>query len=194
MNQHPWRTRLSLAFVVAASLTAAGPGGAQPAPSVTPPARTAVVPREKVSLVCQDTYFKAARTDFVLQDEVYPQCTLKLPLTLRDRWKGDRSFYVLPRLSATLYARDARGNGRWLPLSPLVNPGADPLHRVIASSDYRQVELVGRFGKLSDVAGDRTPDTVGAGGKLTVCVSPVRDGETPCITYDVTARFHVYRR
>ena len=159
----------------------------QASPSIT-------VPREKVSLVCTDTYFKAARTDFLLPDEAYPACTLGLPLALRERWPGERSFYLIPRLAATLYARDSRGEGRWLPLAPLVNPGADPLHRVIPSRGYKGIELVAHFGKLAELAGERTPDTVGAGGKLTVCVSPVRSGETPCVTYDVTARFKVYRR
>lgn len=161
--------------------------------SSSPPLSVAV-PREKISLACSDTYFKTERTDYVLQDEAYPSCTLRLPLALKERWKGERRFYIIPRVSANLFVKDDKGVGRWLPLSPLVNPGQDPLHRVIESKGYEQVELVGQFKKLSDVAGTRTPDTVGAGGKLSVCVSPVRDGEVPCVTFDVTARFKVYKR
>ena len=152
------------------------------------------IPREKVSLVCTDDYFNTARTNFILQDEQYTSCTLNVPLALHERWPGKRTFYVIPRVSANLYAKDDRGNGRWLPLSPLVPPGADALHTTLDSESYTAVALVGKFGKLSDVAGKGTPDTVGAGGKLTVCVSPIRSGEDPCVTFDLTARFRVYRR
>lgn len=152
------------------------------------------VPREKISLVCADSYFKAQRTDFILQDELYPHCTLIVPLALSERWPGKRTFYVIPRVSANLYAKDDRGTGRWLPLSPLVTPGGDPLHATLESATYRAVELTGKFGRLNEVAGKYTPDTVGAGGKITVCVSPVLKAEDPCVTFDVTARFRVYRR
>ena len=160
----------------------------------TSSANTATVPREKISLSCADSYFKTDRTNFILQDEVYPRCTLSLPLALKERWPGKRTFYVIPRVSANLYAKNSRGDGRWLPLSPLVTPGDDALHTTLASGDYKAVELFGTFGKLTEVAGTRTPDTVGVGGKVTVCVAPVLSGETPCVTFDVTGRFKVYRR
>ena len=151
-----------------------------------------VVPREKVSLICTDEYFKLERVNFLLKDETYNDCRLRLPLALKERWPGRRTFYVIPRLSASLFVREENGKTAWVPLSPLVNPGSDALHGVLSSKKYKYVELSGRFGKLSDVAGKRSADTVGAGGKLTVCVAPVYDGEAPCVTYDVTSRFKVY--
>lgn len=157
-------------------------------------AATFSVPREKVSLICTDTYFKVDRVNFALPDEDYGQCTLRLPLALRERWPGRRTFFVVPRVSATLFVKDARGKGQWLPLAPLINPGGDPLHLAVDSRGYNHLELVGRFGKLGDVAGERVADTVGAGGKLTVCASPLRAGEAPCATFDLTARFKVYKR
>lgn len=156
--------------------------------------RSLPVPREKVSLTCADTYFRSPRQNFLLVDETYPHCTLRLPLALHERWPGARTFYFIPRVSATLYARDGKGKGRWLPLTPLVNPGEDPLHRAVASRAYEAVELTGPLGKLSEVAGQDRPDTVSVGGKLTVCVAPVLAGETPCVTYDLTARYRVYTR
>ncbi|WP_424949583.1 hypothetical protein [Deinococcus sp.] len=167
---------------------------AQSAQTSAAPVGSVTVPREKISLTCADSYFKTDRTDFILQDEVYPLCTLSLPLALGERWPGKRVFYVIPRVSANLYAKDSRGEGRWLPLSPLVTPGPDPLHTTLSSRGYRAVELTGKFGKLSDLAGTRTPDTVGVGGKVTVCVAPVMSGEAPCVTFDVTGRFRVYHR
>jgi len=157
-------------------------------------AATFTVPREKVSLICTDSYFKVDRVDFALPDETYSQCTLRLPLALRERWPGRRTFFVVPRVSATLFVKDGKGKGQWLPLAPLVNPGGDPLHLALDSAGYDHLELVGRFGKLSDLAGERLPDTLGAGGKLTVCASPLRAGEAPCATFDLTARFKVYKR
>lgn len=156
--------------------------------------RTVTVPRQRVSLTCADTYFKAPRRDFLLVDETYPNCVLRLPLALRERWPGERTFYLIPRVSATLYARDSRDKGHWLPLTPLVNPGDDPLHRAVSSRTYRAVELAGAFGKLGDAAAGNRPDTVGVGGKLTVCVAPVRPGEDACVTFDITARYRVYGR
>ncbi|WP_420594574.1 hypothetical protein [Deinococcus sp.] len=163
-------------------------------------AATFTIPREKVSLVCTDTYFKASRVDFLLPDEDYGECRLRLPLALRERWPGRRTFYVLPRISATLFVKDSKGktqNGKtqWLPLAPLVNPGANPLHRAVDSQGYDHLELVAKFGKLASLAGEeRVADTVGAGGKLTVCASPIYAGEAPCATFDLTARFKVYKR
>jgi hypothetical protein len=152
------------------------------------------VPRAKISLVCADDYFKTERVNYLLLDETYSSCTLRLPLALKERWGGRRSFYVVPRLSATMYAKDAQGKGSWVPLSPLVNPGKDAFHRVLDSKGYKAVEVVGVFGKLTDRAGKLKPDTVNAGGKLTVCVAPVYRGEEPCVTFDVTSRFKVYTR
>lgn len=157
-------------------------------------ATTFTVPREKISLVCTDRYFKVDRVDFALPDEVYSQCTLRLPLALRERWPGRRTFFVVPRVSATLFVKDDKGKSQWLPLAPLINPGDDPLHLALDSASYDHLELVGRFGKLSDLAAGRTPDTLGAGGKLTVCASPLRYGEAPCATFDLTARFKIYKR
>ena len=142
-------------------------------------AATFSVPREKISLVCTDTYFKTSRVDFVLADEDYGECKL----ALRQRWSGRRTFFVIPRVSATLFVKDKQGHTQWLPLSPLVNPGADPLHLAISSAGYDHLELTGRFGKLSALAGEQQADTVGAGGKITVCA-----------TFDVTARFRIYQR
>ncbi len=175
--------RIALMLTVLLSLAVAQPA----APTVT-------VPREKVSLICQDEYFKSERVNFLLQDENYPSCTLRLPLALKERWGGRRNFYIIPRLSASLYAKDNNGKSSWLPLSPLVNPGADAFHRIVDSRTYQAVEVVGRFGKLTDRAGSLKPDTVGAGGKVTVCVAPVYKGEEPCVTFDVSSRFRVYNR
>ncbi|THF70696.1 hypothetical protein E7T06_06035 [Deinococcus sp. Arct2-2] len=180
----------TLGFVSATTLTP--PAAAPSTPSAS--ARPIVVPRQKIGLTCNDTYFKSPRQNYLLLDESYPLCTLRLPLALRQRWPGARTFYFIPRVSATLYAKDSRGNGKWLPLSPLVNPGADALHRAVDSATYEAVELTGQFKKLSDVAGQNKADTVSAGGKLTVCVAPVRVGETPCVTFDITARYKVYTR
>ena len=161
---------------------------------ITAQAATFPVPREKISLVCTDSYFKTDRVNFVLQDEDYGGCKLRLPLALRDRWPGRRTYFVLPRVSARLLVRDAGGKGQWLPLAPLVNPGTDPLHLAVESKGYRELVLLSRFGKLSTLAAERTPDTVSTEGKLTVCAAPLRSGEDPCATFDLTARFKVYRR
>jgi hypothetical protein len=185
---------LGLNALALGTLASAQTAPASKATASTTPASTVTVPREKISLECSDSFYKTTRSNFILQDEVYPKCTLILPLALSQRWPGQRTFYIIPRVSANLFAKDDRGNGRWLPLSPLVTPGEDALHTTLSSDSYRAVELVGKFAKLSEVAGTRTPDTVGAGGKITVCVAPIRSGEAPCMTFDVTARFRVYRR
>jgi hypothetical protein len=156
--------------------------------------QTVVVPREKINLLCVDGYFKTERRNFALLDETYPECQLLLPLALLERWQGRRAFYIIPRVVANLYARNDKGEGKWLPLSPLVNPGLDAFHRTIPSKGYKNIVLVGNFGKLSEKAGKLKPDTIGAGGKLTVCVSPVLRGEQPCVTFDITARFRIYSR
>jgi hypothetical protein len=150
------------------------------------------VPRDKISLSCTDDYFKTARVNFVLQDETYTQCNLRLPLALRERWPGRRSFYVIPRVALSLRANDKNGTGSWIPLEPLINPGTDPFHRVIDSRQYKAVELSAKMGRLADKAGTLKPEAVSAGGKISVCAAPVYRNETPCVTFDVTARFKVY--
>jgi hypothetical protein len=52
--------------------------------------------------------------------------------------------------------------------------------------------LTATVGKLADKAGTLKPEVVSAGGKISVCAAPVYRGETPCVTFDVTARFKVY--
>lgn len=96
------------------------------APALAQAPATILIPREKVSLSCQDTYFKSVRENFLLLDETYPTCTLKMPLALHERWPGVRTFYVIPRVSASLHSKNSKGEGKWQPLSPLVNPGPDP--------------------------------------------------------------------
>ena len=64
----------------------------------------------------------------------------------------------------------------------------------MASRSYEAVELSGTLGKLSEAAGDLKPDAVSAGGKLTVCASPVQRGAAACTTFDITARYRVYQR
>ena len=164
------------------------------APALAQAPATILIPREKVSLSCQDTYFKSVRENFLLLDETYPTCTLKMPLALHERWPGVRTFYVIPRVSASLHSKTSKGEGKWQPLSPLVNPGPDPMHRALSSRGYQAIELTGKLGKLSDTAGQNTPDTVSTGGKITVCVAPIYQGEDACKTFDVAARFKVYTR
>lgn len=183
------------AYLLALALTPAlaqSSQTAQPSQAAQAP-QTVAVPREKINLSCADTYFKTVRQNFLLVDETYPRCTLRLPLALHDRWPGQRTFYFIPRVSASLYARKT-GGGKWIPLSPLVNLGSDPMHRAVPSRQYAAVELTGTLGKLGDAAGDLKPDLVSAGGKLTVCVAPVYKGEAPCTTFDITARYKVYVR
>lgn len=164
------------------------------APAFAQAPATILIPREKVRFTCTDTYFKSQRQNFLLLDENYPTCTLKMPLALRERWPGPRTYYVIPRVSASLHSKNSKGEGKWQPLTPLVNPGADPMHRAITSSGYEAIELTGKLGKLSDTAGENTPDTVSTGGKITICVAPIYQGEDACKTFDVAARFKVYTR
>jgi hypothetical protein len=177
---------LVLALPVLALL---GVGLAQSSPNIT---TNITVPRDKISLSCTDDFFKTSRINFVLQDETYTQCKLSLPLALRERWPGRRSFYIIPRVALSLRANDKNGTGSWIPLEPLINLGSDPFHRVIDSKKYKTVELSATMGKLSDKAGTLKPEAVSAGGKISVCAAPVYRNETPCVTFDVTARFKVY--
>lgn len=164
------------------------------APALAQAPATTLIPREKVRFTCTDTYFKSQRENFLLLDETYASCTLSLPLALRQRWPGPRTYYVIPRVSASLHSKNSKGEGQWQPLAPLVNPGPDRMHRALDSRGYEAIELTAKLGKLTDTAGQNTPDTVSTGGKLTVCAAPVYRGEEPCKTFDVAARFKVYTR
>lgn len=166
-----------------------------------PPAALAVtlpVPREKIHLSCVDDYFKTSRTDFLLDDEHYSSCTLSLPLALTQRWKGSRRFYILPRLAADVTGQDRQKNEKRvrMSLANLINPGKDPLHRVIPSEGYKAIELVSQIRRpLREWVGeDFQALSYNISGKVTVCVGPVYTGEDPCVTFDVIARFKVYRK
>jgi hypothetical protein len=163
------------------------------APTINAPVVNVSVPREKINLLCKDDYFKVERLNFLLLDETYSSCTLRVPLALKERWPGRRTFYVIPRVSASLFAGEGQ-KGRWLPLTPLANPGDDPFHRALDSRDYKAVELEGKIGKLTDRAGELAPNTVSAGGKITVCAAPIYRNEAPCTTFDIAARFRIYKR
>ncbi|WP_155299065.1 hypothetical protein [Deinococcus kurensis] len=152
------------------------------------------VPRERISLSCVEGYAQAPRLNFLLADETYPRCVLRLPLALRERWPAAQTFFVVPRVAATLYAHDTRGKGHWLPLAPLVNPGDDPLHRAVPAGTYRTLELGAALGQPARAAGDLTPDTVSVGGKVTVCAAPAPADGPPCVTFDIAARYRVYTR
>lgn len=186
---------LALTFgIVARAATAQT---SSPRPSSTPtsslPVVSVPVPRDRINLACNDDYFKVERLNFLLLDENYTRCTLRVPLALKERWPGRRTFYIIPRVSASLFAGEGQ-KARWLPLTPLANPGSDPFHRAIDSRDYKAVELQGQMGKLTERAGALVPNTVSAGGKITVCAAPVYSAESPCVTFDIAARFKVYKR
>ncbi len=186
------------------------PGAAQASPAQNNPAQKTpqvvtlnpTVPREKIDLICTEDYYKTERKNFILQDETYNTCTLRVPLELNKLWPGRRNYYVVPRVAASLHTVGKDQQGRWLPLSSLANPGLDPLHRLLDSKTFKAVELVGSFGRMSDKVvsittektGQLQPDAISAGGKLTVCVAPVYRSENPCITWDVSARFKIYKR
>lgn len=191
--------RLSAALLALLSVPAfAQAPAAQTSAAQVTGAQSVPIPRERVTLRCQDSYFRSVRENFLLADETYPRCTLRLRLALRERWPGARTFYVLPRVTASLYVkgggRSNQNEGRWVPLAPIVNPGRDPLHRAVPAADYGAVELQTSFGQLATQAGGGHPDTVSAGGKLTVCAAPVSAGEDACKTFDVAARYRVYTR
>ena len=156
------------------------------------------VPREKIHLSCTDDYFKTARTDFLLDDEHYSKCVLTLPLALKDRWKGSRRFYIIPRLSADvsgIQPNNASKRTR-VALSSFMNPGNDPLHRVVNSENYQAVELFSAIPTaLKTSLGERyQAASYNINGKITVCVGPVYQGEDPCVTFNVIARFKVYHK
>ncbi len=181
---------VAIALGIAARVAVAQTSGA---PVINAPVVSVSVPREKINLSCKDDYFGVERLNFLLLDETYNQCTLRVPLALKERWPGRRTFYVIPRVSASLFAGEGQ-KGRWLPLTPLANPGNDPFHRALDSKGYKAVELEGKIGKLTDRAGELAPNTISAGGKITVCAAPVYRNENPCVTFDIAARFRVYKR
>jgi hypothetical protein len=156
------------------------------------------VPRQKVQLTCSDDYFKTERQNFLLLDETYTKCNLALPLALKQRWSGPRTFYFLPRLSVALFADDGAAQnpkGKWITLSSFGNPAPDVLHRAVRSHDYKTADFYGGLERpLKDWAGTLTPKVVGINGRVTVCVASVYKGEEPCVTYDIYARFNVYKR
>ncbi len=156
------------------------------------------VPRQKVQLSCADDYFKTERQNFLLLDETYSKCSLKLPLALKQRWSGVRTFYFLPRISVALLADDNAAQNpksKWITLSSFGNPAPDVLHRAVRSRDYKTADFYGGLERpLKDWAGNLTPKVLGINGRVTVCVAPVYKGEEPCVTYDVYARFSVYKR
>ena len=182
----------------AAQIRTAQPGTMQTSAAQVTGAQSLPIPRERVTLRCQDSYFRSVRENFLLADETYPRCTLRLSLALKERWPEARTFYVLPRVTASLYVKGSErrkeSDGRWVPLAPIVNPGRDPLHRIVSAADYGAVELQTSFGQLASQAGGGHADTVSAGGKLTVCAAPVSAGEDACKTFDVAARYRVYTR
>ncbi len=159
-------------------------------------AETVNVPQNKIELACKDSKFNLERQNFLLLDETYQTCTLRLPLTLKERWGGRRNFYFLPRISVALFSQDKDSkNGRWTPLGSFGNPD-DLLHRVISSKNYKRAELFGNLEKpLQDWAGaDRIPKVLGIEGRMSVCVSPVYAGEAPCVTFNINARYNIYKR
>ena len=132
--------------------------------------------------------------DFALPDEIYSQCTLRLPLALRERWPGRRTFFVVPRVSATLFVKDAKGKGQWLPLAPLVNPGGDPLHLALDSAELRPSGAGGPL-RQAQRPGRGAPARHPGRGRQVDCLCCARcSGEAPCATFDLTARFKVYKR
>ena len=160
-------------------------------------AETVVVPQNKIELGCKDNKFLLERQNFLLLDETYQQCTLRLPLALKERWAGRRTFYFLPRISIALFSQDKDlKNGRWTPIGSLGNPEDDILHRIVSSKNYKRAELVGSLEKpLQDWAGvDRIPKVLGVEGRMSVCVSPVYKGEASCVTFNINARYNIYKR
>jgi hypothetical protein len=160
-------------------------------------AETVNVPQNKIELGCKDSKFNLERLNFLLLDETYQNCRLRLPLALKERWGGRRNFYLLPRISVALFSQDKDSkNGRWTPLGSFGNPDDDLLHRVISSKNYKRAELFGNLEKpLQDWAGaDRIPKVLGIEGRMSVCVSPVYAGEAPCVTFNINARYNIYKR
>lgn len=156
------------------------------------------VPREKIHLSCTDDYFKTARTDFLLDDEHYSKCVLTLPLALKERWKGSRRFYIIPRLSADVSGiqPDNASKRTRVPLSGFMNPGNDALHRVVFSENYQAVELFSSIPTAlkTSLGEPYQAASYNINGKITVCVGPVYQGEEPCVTFNVIARFKVYHK
>jgi hypothetical protein len=160
-------------------------------------AETVIVPQNRIELGCKDSKFAIERLNFLLLDETYQNCTLRLPLALKERWGGRRTFYFLPRISVALFSQDKDlKNGRWTPIGSLGNLENDTLHRIVSSKNYKRAELTGSLEKpLQDWAGTgRIPKVLGVEGRMSVCVSPVYKSEQPCVTFNINARYNIYKR
>jgi hypothetical protein len=159
------------------------------------------VPQNRLQLSCTEPYYKKTRENFMLLDEKYSICKLSMPLALRERWKGRRTFYFIPRVSMNLYSEAAEADkegsrkSRWLALPALVNLEDDPSHRIVASTGYKTLELQSKpNNSLKNLANGLVPRLVSIEGRVTVCVAPVYRGDLPCITFEVRGQYNVYNR
>ncbi len=156
------------------------------------------IPREKIQMFCSDDYFKSSRANFVLEDERYGTCKLKLGLALKQKWPDARRFYILPRVTVELVSQSKAAPVKIsrTPLTNFGNPLPDTLHRLISSKDFQTVDLfMNLSGALgTQVAQNFVAQALGVSGKLTVCADPLSKGEDPCLTYNVIARFKIYRQ
>lgn len=156
------------------------------------------IPRDKIQMFCSDDYFKSSRANFVLEDERYGTCKLKLSLALRQKWPDARRFYILPRVTVELVSQSkaAPVKVNRTPLTSFGNPQPDTLHRLIPVKDFQTVDLfMNLSGNLQgQVAENFVAQALGVSGKLTVCADPIGKGEDPCLTYNVIARFKIYRK
>ena len=155
------------------------------------------IPREKITLRCSDVYFKSVRENFLLEDENYSSCVLRLPLALKQTWRNAQRFYILPRVGVELISQNDKEQPpktRSQPLGEAGNPGSDSFHRLIPAKGYTSIDLVTKFsGALGkQVPADFMAKALGITGKLSVCADPVYPGEDPCLTYNVVARFEIY--
>jgi hypothetical protein len=155
------------------------------------------IPREKITLRCADEYFKSIRENFLLEDEKYSSCVLRLPLSLKQTWKNAQRFYILPRVGVELVSlndKEQPPKTRSQPLGQFGNPGSDSFHRLIPAKGYKSIDLVTKFtGSLDQqVSADFRAKALGITGKLSICADPVALGEDPCLTYNVIARFEIY--
>ncbi len=155
------------------------------------------IPREKITLRCSDEYFKSVRENFLLEDEKYSSCVLRLPLALKQTWRNAQRFYILPRVGVELISQNDKEQPpktRSQPLGEAGNPGSDSFHRLIPAKGYKAIDLVTKFsGALGkQVPADFMAKALGITGKLSICADPVAKGEDPCLTYNVMARFEIY--
>jgi hypothetical protein len=159
------------------------------------------VPQNQLQLSCTEPYYKKTRENFMLLDEKYSVCKLSMPLALRERWKGRRTFYFIPRVSMNLYSeasqadKEGKRKSRWLALPALVNLEDDASHRIVASTGYKTLELQNKpSDSLKNLAGGLVPRLVSIEGRVTVCVAPVYRGDLPCVTFEVRGQYNVYNR